>query len=1451
MRQLRAGLWILLLTASAACSGSVDGSGAGECFDPDGDGYGTGAGCRGKDCDAADVLHWSDCGDCVDYDGDGRGRACDTGNDCNESDRYHWADCDRCLDYDDDERGVDCDLGRDCDETDVDNWESCATCVDEDGDGYLAGCDDYTALTGPDCDDLSPLHWSDCSACADADRDDFGNGCDWGDDCNDGNDDVNPTAADPTQDGVDQNCDGMDGPAVSDDFEGGTTMGADWLNFGGGAAITASAGVDASYGLRLGGGGDTATTASFDTTACERIVWSYRGKRGPEAPEGGDALQLQYWNSAGWVTVDTWYGTGAVDAEFQLRWGMITAGDALHPTMAMRFVNTSGAIGTDDFFVDQVSITCSPPDSDADGVPPVLDCNSMSGKHWFDCGVCVDADADDRGEGCDVDDDCDDADTNVWDACGSCVDADADLHFVGCDRYFSIKGPDCNESSPLHWYDCGVCDDLDRDDYGQGCDAGRDCDPDSGAHWADCGRCADADSDDRGPGCDTGADCAPVDGQHWADCGACQDTDVDGYGVGCDLGADCDIDNPSRHPGAGDLTIDGVDQNCNGFDGTSLHDDFDAVEIDGSVWDLVVGDAALSNVAVASGTQSLMLGGGVGVARTLAFDTTGCTRLVWFYRGKRGPEAPDGGDTLRLQYYDGLNWTDVNSWSGNGAVDSGFSPRWGTLTSAAAFRPNFQMRFITNGSGEGSDQFYVEDFTVGCAPVFDQDGDGIPPAIDCLEGDAMHWFDCGLCSDLDGDDYGPQCDPGADCSVGDPDVWATCGSCRDSDGDGFWVSCNAYAIKQGPDCTDGDAAHWADCGSCSDGDGDDYGPSCDLGADCAAADPAHWTDCGTCNDADGDDYGPGCDLGTDCEAASSAHWNDCATCVDLDNDDYGEGCNAGDDCDDDDNARSPGRVDISLDFVDQDCNDVDGLFDQFNTASASALWNAVTGDASPSSTTAYSAPYALNLGGGGGTATTRVFDTSACGLIAWRYFGKRGAQAPGTTDTLVVEYFNGASWVVADTWSGSGLIDNAFSERQGVINAAAARHAAFQLRLRSTGGGTGTDDFFVDDFAFGCSPDGDGDGSPVVFDCDDGDNTRYPGAADTVDGTDQSCDGFDGPRLADDFEAGAPGTYPTSVWASLSGDGAYQTTYSSSGSYALNLAGGGGVATTNAIDTSSCTNVGFVLRVKRGPSAPSAGENLTLEYWDGGAWQLAQTVLGTGFSDAAFLVVRGELTAAAAMHAAFQLRLVSNGSITAGDDFYIDDFALGCTLDFDADTYSALVDCDDGDSTVHPGATDASADGVDQDCNGFDGPVIVDEDFEAGSSNWTLTGSWGVTASSAHAGSYSLTDTPGGNYTNGLNTSATFTQPFTLVGATSANLTFWHRYSTESCCDYGQVEISVDGASWTSLAAYSGSQTTWTQVTLPLTAYLGQPSVRLRFRFTTDGSVTSDGWYIDDVLVSP
>ncbi len=142
--------------------------------------------------------------------------------------------------------------------------------------------------------------------------------------------------------------------------------------------------------------------------------------------------------------------------------------------------------------------------------------------------------------------------------------------------------------------------------------------------------------------------------------------------------------------------------------------------------------------------------------------------------------------------------------------------------------------------------------------------------------------------------------------------------------------------------------------------------------------------------------------------------------------------------------------------------------------------------------------------------------------------------------------------------------------------------------------------------------------------------------------------------------------------------------------------------------------------------------------------------------------------------------------------------------------------------------------------------AVFSDDMETGVGDWALTGTWGLTASSSHSPSYSLTDTPSGSYVNDSVTSAT-AGPIALGGG--GELSFWHSHSIESGWDYGNLKVSTDGSTWSTLDSFTGSQTAWVEKTYDLTPFAGG-DVWVQFEMETDYSITYDGWYIDDVTVT-
>lgn len=156
---------------------------------------------------------------------------------------------------------------------------------------------------------------------------------------------------------------------------------------------------------------------------------------------------------------------------------------------------------------------------------------------------------------------------------------------------------------------------------------------------------------------------------------------------------------------------------------------------------------------------------------------------------------------------------------------------------------------------------------------------------------------------------------------------------------------------------------------------------------------------------------------------------------------------------------------------------------------------------------------------------------------------------------------------------------------------------------------------------------------------------------------------------------------------------------------------------------------------------------------------------------------------------------------------------------------------------------------------------------------WTITATpstpaWGVTTSSFHSAPNSYTDSPVGQYVNNATVTMTLTNPINLSSYSNPKLSFWTKWDIENNWDCGQVKISTNnGSTWTNLQGlytnpasgqgaqvpagqpvYDGTQTNWVQEEINLTGLTSAQS-KLRFELKTDGSVTKDGWYVDDISI--
>ncbi len=147
--------------------------------------------------------------------------------------------------------------------------------------------------------------------------------------------------------------------------------------------------------------------------------------------------------------------------------------------------------------------------------------------------------------------------------------------------------------------------------------------------------------------------------------------------------------------------------------------------------------------------------------------------------------------------------------------------------------------------------------------------------------------------------------------------------------------------------------------------------------------------------------------------------------------------------------------------------------------------------------------------------------------------------------------------------------------------------------------------------------------------------------------------------------------------------------------------------------------------------------------------------------------------------------------------------------------------------------------------------VIFYDDFESGTTNWTLQGTWGLTTLQSVSPTHSLTESPSGNYANNLNISATLTNGLDLSSALDATLSFWGRYVIETGFDTMYVEVSTNGTTWTTIGGFSGENPpSWQKYSFSLGGFVGYNNVKIRFRFFSDVGYTVDGMYIDNVEIS-
>lgn len=182
-------------------------------------------------------------------------------------------------------------------------------------------------------------------------------------------------------------------------------------------------------------------------------------------------------------------------------------------------------------------------------------------------------------------------------------------------------------------------------------------------------------------------------------------------------------------------------------------------------------------------------------------------------------------------------------------------------------------------------------------------------------------------------------------------------------------------------------------------------------------------------------------------------------------------------------------------------------------------------------------------------------------------------------------------------------------------------------------------------------------------------------------------------------------------------------------------------------------------------------------------------------------------------------------------------------------------------------------------------PVNIFSDNMEGASvsaNWNVSGGWNYNTAFANGGVQSLTESPGGDYTDSDTRIAAYRNAFNLSDATVAYISFWTRHRAENFRDILRLQISTNSTdgmdgTWTNLSgrntvqennttnqgrlggspALTGIRENWTRELIEIPAvFYTSSNVWFRFEFSSDATSFNDfendlddGFYIDNFKI--
>jgi len=161
--------------------------------------------------------------------------------------------------------------------------------------------------------------------------------------------------------------------------------------------------------------------------------------------------------------------------------------------------------------------------------------------------------------------------------------------------------------------------------------------------------------------------------------------------------------------------------------------------------------------------------------------------------------------------------------------------------------------------------------------------------------------------------------------------------------------------------------------------------------------------------------------------------------------------------------------------------------------------------------------------------------------------------------------------------------------------------------------------------------------------------------------------------------------------------------------------------------------------------------------------------------------------------------------------------------------------------------------------------LLFSDDAENGMGNWN-TDSWGL-SQNEFAGNYSFADSPQGDYVGDWGSSEmTLNSPLDFSEVAVGYLQITSKWAIEEGWDWAQALGSTDGQNWIPLQGdymsggggqgvqisgefgYDG-ESDWVTDNISLSQFAGADQVYLQFKISSDGHVTYDGIYIDNITV--